>query len=99
MRLRAVRGGRCAHAGFEVGYIDPDAGESRAPLAEVAAVAFEGFTLVIVSIVSIAVITAGMAWHWFDSDFGKSILQVVVGPVIGALAAVVGYLFAERKRG
>ncbi|WP_326567411.1 hypothetical protein VSH64_37080 [Amycolatopsis rhabdoformis] len=54
------------------------------------------FALVVFSIFMIAL---GMACKWFDSDFGKSILQVVVGPVIGALAAVVGYLFAERKKG
>jgi len=39
--LRAVRGGRGARTGFEVGFVDPAAGESRAPLAEVTAVAFE----------------------------------------------------------
>lgn len=47
--------------------------------------------------VGIAVVTAGLAAHWFDTDFAKTILQTVVSPVLGALSAVVGYLFADRK--
>jgi len=45
----------------------------------------------------VAVVTAGLAAHWFDTDFAKTILQTVVSPVLGALSAVVGYLFADRK--
>jgi hypothetical protein len=36
-----VCGGHGAQAGFEIGFLDPDAGETRAPLADVTQVAFE----------------------------------------------------------
>ncbi|MFJ1763132.1 hypothetical protein ACIOD2_22660 [Amycolatopsis sp. NPDC088138] len=47
---------------------------------------------------SLAVVCLGLAFHWFDSEFGKTIIQVIIGPVVGALTAVIGYLFGERKR-
>jgi hypothetical protein len=42
-------------------------------------------------------VCVGLAAHWFDQDFAKTIIQTVVSPVLGALSAVVGYLFADRK--
>ncbi|WP_146060411.1 hypothetical protein [Amycolatopsis sp. CA-128772] len=42
-------------------------------------------------------VALGLAAHWFDSDFAKTILQTVVSPILGALSAVVGYLFADRR--
>jgi hypothetical protein len=47
---------------------------------------------------SIIVIVFGLAFHWFGEDFSKTIIQTVVSPILGALAAVIGYLFAERKQ-
>jgi phosphate/sulfate permease len=47
---------------------------------------------------ALALVVAGMAFHWFDADFGKTLIQTVVSPVLGALAAVVGYLFAAEHR-
>ncbi|HEY4455820.1 MAG TPA: hypothetical protein VGN81_16020 [Pseudonocardiaceae bacterium] len=52
------------------------------------------FSLVLAALI---VVVIGLGTHWFNDDFGKTILQTVVSPVLGALAAVVGYLFAERK--
>lgn len=54
---------------------------------------------IMVGLVTLAllIIVVGLALHWFDSDFAKTLLQTVVSPLLGALAAVVGYLFAERK--
>ncbi|MFJ9782229.1 hypothetical protein ACIRSS_21775 [Amycolatopsis sp. NPDC101161] len=45
----------------------------------------------------LVLIALGLAMHWFDTDFAKTILQTVVSPILGALSAVVGYLFADRK--
>jgi hypothetical protein len=42
-------------------------------------------------------VLVGLANDWFADDFAKTLIQTVVSPVLGALAAVVGYLFAERK--
>lgn len=55
------------------------------------------YFLVGVVVLALAIMAAGLALHWFDTDFAKTILQTVVSPLLGALAAVVGYLFAERK--
>lgn len=48
-------------------------------------------------IVALAMICLGLAIHWFDTEFGKTILQVIVGPAVGAIAVVIGYLFGERR--
>jgi hypothetical protein len=57
--------------------------------------------LILVGIVSFGLLlmTVGLAFHWFDQDFAKTIIQTVVSPLLGALSAVIGYLFAERKEG
>jgi hypothetical protein len=39
-----------------------------------------------------------MAFHWFSEEFAKTLLQLLIPPLLSAFAVVVGYLFAERKR-
>lgn len=49
-------------------------------------------------LLTLTIITAGTASHWFTEDFAKLLLQTVIPPLLSAFAVVVGYLFAERKR-
>jgi predicted tellurium resistance membrane protein TerC len=51
-----------------------------------------------VIVLTIVVVAMGTALHWFTEDFGKTILQMLIPPLLSAFAVVVGYLFAERKR-
>lgn len=56
-----------------------------------------GMGIIIVVVLVLTVL--GMASKWFGEDFAKLMLQMVVPPLLSAFAVVVGYLFAERKRG
>jgi hypothetical protein len=52
-----------------------------------------------VIVLSLFVVALGMAFRWFSEEFAKTLLQLFIPPLLSAFAVVVGYLFAERKRG